>query len=495
MTRGRRRRIVRIPILLVAIALVAGCAAPATTSEQQEQDEQEARDQQRALYDALEDAIGTPFSPDGPDPAFPPSYNLVRLATLNGPPERAPGVAEGYIETAVKGGYAYLCRSGTEEGLVIFDVRDIENPSYVSAIRLDAGFEADIEVSDDGNWAFWETQRIPGAGIPDPMDPTALPGALPYGIHIVDISDKQNPQWAGFTPVTPNGPHSISYANIGGEDYVFASVYSWQYIGTSVGTPPIAPPGMQRMVIYRLDASGPVAQLVEVASYIDPDAVHANPVMPEDERMPHDVSISVHPVTNRTYAYIAYWNLGVVIVDVTDPANPTRVGSATDFGLAPTREIHMARQSERTIDGKVIVVTEPEISGQETTGYMSAIDVTDPTDPKFVSNWRIPGNATSNGGGWGPHYFDFRDGRVVMASYGAGFWVYDMHDADNLARPRTVGYSFVQAGGSGGLLGGSAFDAWWADPTHIVASESGNGLVIFRYEGPAPAIDTFARPS
>lgn len=280
--------------------------------------------------------------------------------------------------------------------------------------------------------------------------------------------------------------------SIGGEDYVFASVYSWQYIGTSVGTPPIAPPGMQRLVIYRLDTSGPLAELVEVATYIDPDAVHANPLMPEDERMPHDVSISVHPVTNRTYAYIAYWNLGVVIVDVTDPANPTRVGSATDFGLAPTKEIHMARQSERLIDGRVIVVAEPEISGQETTGYMSIIDVTDPTAPQFVSNWKIPGNATSNGSSYGPHYFDFRDGRVILASYSAGFWVFDLHDAANLAKPRTVGYAFVQEGGSGGLLGGSAFDAWWADPTHVVASESGNGLVIFRYEGPTPAIDTYA---
>jgi hypothetical protein len=443
----------------------------------------------QADYDNLERRIGEPLTDDGFDPAFP-AVNLERIATLTGEPERTPGLAEGFIETAVKDGYAYLCRSGTDEGLVIFDVRDIESPTYVSSLRLDAGFEADIEVSDDGNWAFWETQRIPGFGVPDTADPTSLPGALPYGIHIVDISDKANPAWAGFTPVPPNGPHSITYANIGGKDYVFASVYSWQYVGTSVTPVRLAPPGMQRLVIYELDASGPVAQLVEVSTYVDP-AAEGESIVPPEEIMPHDVSVSVHPFTNRTYAYVAYWNLGVVIVDVTDPANPTRVGAATDFGLAPTKEIHMARQSEVPIDGKVVIVAEPEISGQPTTGYMSVIDVSDPANPAFISNWKIPGNATSGGGGRGPHYFDLRDGRVVLASYSAGFWVFDIHDHDNLLRPRTVAYSAVQ-GGDGSLLGGSAFDAWWADPTHVVASESGAGLTVFRYTGPTPAPVTTA---
>lgn len=471
-----------LPLLLFLVAGLAGCAGDGAGDEAGEAAEQ------AAAYDAIERAIGEPLSDDGFDDSRPAAVNLERIATLSGPPERMPGVAEGFVETAVKGGYAYLCRSGTDEGLVIFDVRDIEAPAYVGSLRLSAGFEADIEVSDDGNWAFWETQRIPGAGIPDATDPTSAPGALPYGIHIVDVSDKANPRWAGFTPVPPNGPHSITYANIGGKDYVFASVYSWQYVGTSVTPVRLAPPGMQRLVIYELDTSLPTAQLVEVASYIDPAAAEES-VVPEDERMPHDVSVAVHPFTNRTYAYVAYWNLGVVILDVTDPANPAKVGSATDFGLAPTREIHMARQSEKPIDGKVIVVAEPEISGQDTTGYMSMIDVSDPANPTFVSNWKIPGNATSGGGSRGPHYFDFRDGRVVLASYSAGFWVFDIHDRANLLRPRTVAYSAVLGSDGGGLLGGSAFDAWWADPTHIVASESGAGLTVFRYTGPTPAID------
>ena len=477
-----------LPLLLLAGAAASGCVDDAPA----EPTRAELEAGQAALYDAIETSIGAPLTQDGPDPARPDAMYLTRLATVTGEAGRSPPPGEGYVETAVKGGYAYLCRSGPEGGLAIFDVRGdkLAAPEFTGFLALDAGFEPDIEVSDDGNWAFWETQR---AGVPTVPDPAAPLAALPRGIHVVDVSDKADPRWVSYTNVPVDGPHSITYANISGEDYVFASVYSWQYVGTSVGLPTLAPPGVQRLVIYRLDKTSSPPALVEVSTYIDADAAEPNPATPEGGKMPHDVSIAVHPVTGRTYAYIAYWDLGVVIVDVTDPANPTKVGAASDFGAAGSREIHMARQMEAPIDGRVIVVAEPEIGQQATTGYMSMIDVTDPTAPVFVSNWKIPGDADSAGGGRGPHYFDVRDGRVALASYSAGFWVFDIHDRANLEAPRTVGYAFVPAGE--GLLGGSAFDAWWADGTHVLGSESGNGLVVFRFEGPTPAIDAIAQPT
>jgi hypothetical protein len=457
---------------LVALAFLAATFAGCVSDDADEPNEAELQQSEAAIYDGIETAIGAPLLQSGPDPDRPNEMFLERITAVTGEAGREP-IAEGYVETAVKDGYAYLCRSGPEGGLAIFDVRDIENPAFTGFLALDAGFEPDIEVTDDGNFAFWETQRAGVPTIPDPMSPG---GALPRGIPVIDISDKANPTWVSHVAVEPDGPHSITYANIGGEDYVFASIYSWQYVGTSVTPVTLAPPGMQRLSIYRLADDG---TLVEVSTYIDADAAEPDPVQPEGGKMPHDVTISVHPITNRTYAYVAYWNLGVVILDVTDPANPTKVGAANDMGAAGSIEIHMARQAEDLIDGRVIVVAEPEITQQATTGYMTMIDVTDPTAPKFVSNWKIPGDSDSADGGRGPHYFDLRDGRVALASYSAGFWVFDIHDRANLEQPRTVGYSFSQ---------GSAFDAWWADPTHVVASDGG-GLVVFRYTGPAPVED------
>jgi hypothetical protein len=461
-----------LPVL--CILLFSGCATdvpPPVTS-------------QASIYDAIEKEIREPFGVDGQvAPTAAPAVNLVRTAALTGHEPGAKPMGESYAETAVKGGYAYLSRYGPESGLVIFNVSDIENPTFVSSLRLDAGFEPDIEVSDDGKWAFWETQRFPlSAETPKP-DPGAN---LQRGIHIVDISDKANPRWAGFQPVTPDGPHSITYASIGGRHIVFSSTYAFAYAYGGVNVP-----GTQRLIIYELDASGPVATLRELASYIDPEAVSMS--VQDRGRMPHDVSVSVHPFTGRTYAYIAYWDLGVIIVDVTDPAKPTRVGQANDFGPAKYKAVHMARQFAEPIDGRVIVVVEPEISGQPDTGYMTMVDVSDPTAPKYVSSWKIPGNASSSIGG--PHYFDVRAGRVAMAHYGAGFWVFDVHDRENLERPRTVAYALVNETGQGiGPLAGlgnrpSAFDAWWHDDTHIVGGDFHAGLVVFRYTGPTPAQD------
>jgi len=402
---------------------------------------------------------------------------------VRGEAGRAGQPTESYIETAVKGDYAYLTRTGPDQGLVIFDISDPTAPVQVGYVAVEAGFEPDIEISDDENWAFWETQRFPtSAEGPNPTQP----GANAHrGVHIIDISDKSAPTWVGYSPTTPDGPHSITYANIAGRDILFQSVYAFAYAYGDAEAP-----GQQRLIISELDTSLPVATLKTLAEYVHPDA-SGGPGL-----FPHDVSVSVHPITGQTLAYVAYWDIGVVILDVADPAAPTLLATATDFGPAGYRAVHMARGFDHLIDGRHITVVEPEIGGEPDSGYMTFLDTTDPTNPRYVSSWLLPGNLTSAGGRLGPHYFDVKDGRVAMASYHAGFWVIDVHDARNLAQPRTAAYALVNATGDAlpgplaGLgAGASAFDAWWHDgadgQSFVVAGDVHGGLSIFRYTGPA----------
>jgi hypothetical protein len=304
-----------------------------------------------------------------------------------------------------------------------------------------------------------------------------------HGVHIIDISDKAHPKWMGFTPITPDGPHSITYAKINNRHILFQSVYAFAYAYGGVDVPQ-----QQRLVITELDTSVPgVASLRTLAEYRHPLAVGLG-------KMPHDVSIQVHPLTGKTLAYVAYWDLGVVILDVTDPAKPTLVSTYSDFGPAKYGEIHMARAFPQLIGGKHVTAAEPEIGAQPDSGYLTFFDTTDPAKPTYLSSWKIPGNIPSDGGSLGPHYFDVRDGQLVMASYHAGFWVVDVSTPENLVHPRSVGFSEVNATGPGGaavpVVGGgsgtdSAFDAWW-DGDHVVAGDSRGGLAIFQYLGPAP---------
>jgi hypothetical protein len=150
----------------------------------------------------------------------------------------------------------------------------------------------------------------------------------------------------------------------------------------------------------------------------------------------------------------------------------------------------MGRPFPELIGGRHVTVAEPEISGQPDSGYLTFFDTTDPAHPAYISSWKIPGDSPSSATG-GPHYFDAAHGRVALSHYAGGFWVVDVHDEANLLHPRTTAYARPLSGaGNGlpgplaGLGGGSAFDAWWADPTHVVGSETSGGLVVFRYTGP-----------
>lgn len=454
-------------VLAAAALLLAGCATvtpppPAGGS---------------VDYAAIEAAIGAPIvgDHDHADPAeHHGTFNLERVFTGAGR-EAPPG--EYYGQTAVKGGYAYLSKYGPDSGMGIFDVSDIAAPRLVGSIRLDQGFEPDIEVSDDGNWAFWSTQRVPFS----PTLPTPQPQAnLPRGVHIIDISDKANPRWAGFTPTDPDGPHSITYHNLSGRHLLLQSVYAMAYAFGGVEVP-----GAQRLVISELDTTLPVARLNVLAEYREAGATGAPGLFP------HDVSVQVHPRTNQTLAYVAYWNVGVVILDITDPANPVKVSRFDDFGPAPYGNVHMVRAFPHPIAGRHVSVAEPEVGGQPDTGYLTFIDTTDPANPAYLSSWLLPGNLTSQGLRFSPHYLDVADGRVALASYHAGLWVIDVHDEANLLRPRSVAFAELPSARS--VLGPASqffemggFDAWWYEG-HIVVGDILEGLGVYRYTGPAPA--------
>jgi hypothetical protein len=462
MTRGL------LPVLV--LALLAGCFSTSPT-------DAPTTGPMGSIYDQVEQAIGEPIvagHTHADATAHTHHHNLDRVALVNGHDGGAKPATEFYAETAVKGGYAYLCRYGPEAGLVIFDVHDVEHPKTVGFLHIEAGFEPDIEVSDDGKWAFWETQRFPLSA----ETPTTDPGAnAMHGVHIIDVSDKAHPKWAGFSPTAPDGPHSITYANIGGRHILLQSVYAFAYAYANEDVPTT-----QRLVVSELDASGPAPTLKTLAEYRHPEAAGLG-------RMPHDVTVQKHPVTGRTLAYVAYWDLGMVILDLTDPARPTLVSTYADFGPAKYGAVHMVRSFAEPIAGKHVTVIEPEIGAEPDSGYLTFVDTTDPTHPTYLSSWRIPGNIPSDGGTLGPHYFDVSDGRIAMASYHAGFWIIDVHDAANLARPRSVGFSEVAAAGSAQVPvvgfgdADNAFDAWWYEG-HVVGGDGNGGLAVYRYLGP-----------
>lgn len=433
-------------------------------------------------FAAIEAAIGEPLDP-GHDHADPDlhseAFNLVRVSASTGRSGEIPA-EEFYGASAVKRDIAYLSRYGPESGLVIFDVTHPEAPVTLGSVRINAGFEPDVEVTADGKWVFFSSQRKPVAR--ETPAPDALANAQ-SGIHLVDVSDKANPRWVSFTPVPPDGPHSITYAEIGGRHILFQSVYSYAYVKYNLTVPEA-----NRLVISELDLSQSPPALVTLATLREP--IPRPP--PEAYYMPHDLGVSEHPVTGQTIACVAWWDHGVILFDVTDPANPKRLSVFDDVGPAAEVNMHHAQIFPHTIDGKVVMVAEPEVSTGPDTGYVSFVDVTDPARPKRISQWRLPGELPAIAGLFSPHYFDVKDGRLAIANYHGGLWVVDVHDRENMLNPRAVAYAFnpTTRASFKGLADGfpleGAFDAWWKGD-YIFSSDAREGLLVYRYTGPSPA--------
>src|SRR5688500_18385200 len=109
MRRANVARSMRVSVLLlVAVVGVAGCLDGSSDDNGSDDEKDDGFD--AADYDAIEAAIGEPLTDGGLAPGAPSSYNLERVATVTGDRLLPPQPADGYLETAVKGGYAYVCR-------------------------------------------------------------------------------------------------------------------------------------------------------------------------------------------------------------------------------------------------------------------------------------------------------------------------------------------------------------------------------------------------
>jgi hypothetical protein len=105
---------------------------------------------------------------------------------------------------------------------------------------------------------------------------------------------------------------------------------------------------------------------------------------------------------------------------------------------------HRQATVDQLIDGKAIAVVAGEACGAGYTLPYFVMDVTDPTAPKVLSKWEIPGKPVSTDKEhlceMSPHEFAVFDGYVVTGNYHAGVWLFDIGSKERLLHPVTLGY-------------------------------------------------------
>lgn len=431
------------------------------------------------------------------------------------------GVASGVgsvNEIAVHDRYAYVSRGMPEGGFAIVDldaamassaaIDDLPAPGPNGTVTADGldleaaddseilgawsgepGF--DIEVSDDGEYVFFATQRnaVPAG----PEDPAAPEKDAPRGLLVFDVSDPTAPAFESYFPMPYNGVHTVDYYRDPKTDDEILLIQTYDLTSSLVPTTPAggAPAALpfgaigatQRTTVATFERDTPQGAAVEAHGTFQVQNPDPSPVAPE-LYIPHDAHAERHPVTDQLLMYIAYWDGGLVIVDISDLSSPTQVARWTDFSPSGLVQLHDVKTAPVPIDGRHITVTAPEIVSADETGQLTVFDTTDPAAPKKLGHWVMPGDGlivpSDHPFLFSPHNFYIDDrGVITLAHNHGGTWLIDIGTAERLEAPETLGFAFpVEGLAEKSARGPSVWTSLWWDG-HVVATDGPSGVYVY----------------
>lgn len=287
---------------------------------------------------------------------------------------------------------------------------------------------------------------------PDP-DPDAE-----IGTHLYDVSDPTDPEYLSTFQVLPEGVHNA------------------HLVGDTLYVAKEAPFDASALIV--VDVSDPTDP-TELSRWVLED------VHPELE----SVTNFVHDVyAQGDYAYLAYWDAGTRVLDVSDPTDPVEVssfgetegadrgdeGNPWDRVYASPGNAHYVQPSP---DGDHVYVGAETYAGES--GGIKVFDVTDFDDPQQVAEIeaedRNPGIFADTS-----HNFDVTSNQLYTSWYDAGARVYDITDPAN--PEQTYEYD----------PDGSSFWTAVRERGFVVVSDIGGGLVFLhedRGKPDAPGFD------
>lgn len=408
---ARPVRLVRAPRLLLVALAVAGCVAgPSAPS------------QTASTPEELGVAIGEPIEQlhDHTDPALHTSSYGLRLVDWEPLIPEELGT-EGFAGMRIVDDVAYIGTDGAHAGFVMVDVSDPRSPKLLSQYTTPGGASQEAVPSWDGDWVFLNLQRRP-----EPTDILADPlRGTGTGIQIVDVSDKTAPAFESFFPVELQGTHVMMYFEWQGAKYL---VYNGQPTRQALptGDTYTPRPGNDIKIAEFVDLAGTMT-LRPVGTF---HYTGADTAMVSQGCFPHDQYVEEHPLTGQLLLYVAHWDCGVLILDISDPTMPVQLGMDAQIEPSTMARFHYFRPDPTPRGDRIIAWSGPEIDiSPGEPGYVRAHDVTDPTDIKQIGWWRLPGVVENDKPFlMSPHNFDFNGDLMALAHYHAGVWVLNVSD-------------------------------------------------------------------
>lgn len=241
-------------------------------------------------------------------------------------------------------------------------------------------------------------------------------GGDPYsaGMAVYDLEDPFDPQQIGWFDSTGRGVHRIVWT---GGRYAYMSAI---------------PDGFDDRIWVVVDMSD-ARRPLEVGRWWWPGqwvAGGEEPTWPAGKRY-----AAHHALIDGDRAYLGYGDAGMVILDVADPAAPTRI---SDLRWSPGGDTHTCMP----LPGRdLLVVTDETVTNrcQGAQHLVRVIDVSDDADPRVLSVCPPPdGDFCERGLRFGPHNLHenrpgtYRSAELVFVTYfNAGLRVYDVAHAEH----------------------------------------------------------------
>lgn len=301
-------------------------------------------------------------------------------------------------------GFAYLSSwhgvNCPSQGVRVYDLSKPSRPRHVST------FADGSDLAVRGTWT--EKTIVQHAATPSFTGELAAvsfqhcPGTNSYrGFGLYDLSNPRTPRLLSLVRTDPGGSHEIWLQTVRRRAYVYTAIPLAEFPGH--------PPSPGFRIFDATDPRHPV----EIGSWLAPAAMRG--------ATPGEFVHSVRVNAAATRAYVSYWNLGTVILDISKPARPRFLGRTNDTqGSAHSTAI--------TPNGKVLIETH-ETNG----GRPSFWDISKPRRPRLLGVFKPPTGLVANAKARGAAGFTLgvHDAKIIgrrayFSWYGLGVLVADI---------------------------------------------------------------------
>ena len=400
----------------------------------------------------------------------------------------ANGLGSGFNTPRVYSGIAYL--GGYPNTLFGVLIADVSNPRHMrplSFIPCNPGTRCPYLRVNTSRHILVGTQDQSSANPnqPPPGEPAHA------GVSFYDVSNPRHPVPLGFIETRPDGKsHGFEID----DNFVYACA------NTPESKPPMVEENMELVIIDYSNAQSPtlVSSLHIQGEHIGEEFA------PQDQLNPDGTpqKIACHEITkHKDRLYIAFRDAGLVVVDVSDPSQPSiisRLDYVPPFNGGGLGAAHTSAPVIADPDKDPTLIVQTDEIFNCPPGFGRIIDISTLANPMVISNYRLPfiddnfdfgtGQFVCRAGQESIHlpWLDFRSPSLLyQAWYDQGVRVWDL---SNPFLPREIGYYLSPPYGGGGNVGRHTREVFQDRDTGLVYTTDGNGggLTVLRWTGPIP---------